>query len=120
MRRRQFLSWFLGGAVGALPCAARGDAPEQVKALSDEVDRLRRTLAAADRHREQILYLVHTMRSPLNCVHLRTEVMRDETRHDLSDQTCRDLQMSVQSCGALADLINEVFALEKSWRQTQA
>jgi len=142
MQRREFLSTFLSGVAGGLPFAAPADAPEgmhgagdrdeqamaarcerlssQVEELSGKVQILGRELAEADQRRSQMLYLVHTMRSPLACIQIRTESMRDDAECEMSDRLFRDLDMSARSCELLAELINDVFALEKARRQAMA
>jgi signal transduction histidine kinase len=137
MLRREFLSSFFGGLAGGLPLVARGDAPEQssgagerdtqsaqckessfrVEDLLSEIQVLQKERANADGHRSQILYLVHTMRSPLACIHLVTDMMRDRARLDVSDELRRDLEMTARSCQRLAELVNDVFAMDRSWRQ---
>jgi signal transduction histidine kinase len=141
MHRRKFLSTFLGGATAGLSIAAPGDGPERthgardrdeqaiasqrerlaarVEELSGEVEMLSGKLAEADRHRAHMLYLVHTMRSPLACMQIRTELMRDDARCEISDALSREVEMNARSCEALAQLVNDVFALERSHRQAQ-
>jgi signal transduction histidine kinase len=121
MQRREFLSALLGEAVGGLP-GAGADPPKQKwerqihEQLEDAQD-LGRELTEAARHRSEMLNLVHAMRAPLACTSLLVDIMRDPGRYDLSNELHRHLEMSARNCERLAELINEVFSLEKSRRK---
>jgi len=137
MQRREFLSSALGAVTCGVPLAAAADTPKrthgarepneqlapvaarQVEELLWEVQVLNRELAAADAFRSQMLGLIHAMRSPLACIHIVTDIMRDNARDDVSDEIRHYLQLSGRNCERLADLINDVFALERSQRLAQ-
>jgi hypothetical protein len=119
--QREFLSSLLGGAVGSLP-GAGADAPEQkwerqIHELMWDAQDLCRELAEAARHRSEVLNLVHAMRAPLACTSLSVNIMRDPGRYDLSNELHTHLEMSASNCARVAELINEVFALEKFRRK---
>ena len=136
MQRREFLSTCLAGAAGGLPLVAPCNGPDAMRAGRDldeesiaaqyeqlslrteellaQTHFLIAALAEADRYRAQMLTLVHTMRSPLACIQIRTDAMRDDARHGMSDELCRELFMTVRNCELLTELVNEVFALEKT------
>jgi signal transduction histidine kinase len=144
MRRREFLSSVVGGMTGALPLAAEADAPEpesparrlheELAAMAAEYDQLsghadgllwdvqmlNLELVNEDRNRTQILSLVHAMRAPLVDIELATRFLRDNTRLIDSDELRRHLDTSATSCQRLAELINDVCELEKSWLGAEA
>ena len=136
MLRRDFLSSFMAAIAGAPQAARSGDAPDRmrpgpveshgrsdvalceqlslrVEQLSREVETLTQELADADRHRSRFLSLVHDMRAPLACIHLRTELMVSVSG-GISDELQRHLDMSARSCASLAELINDAIAVVRT------
>jgi signal transduction histidine kinase len=137
MRRRELLSFFFGGLVGGFPAAAQGHASARgalrrepdaqserseqlslrVQELLSDIEVLQRERMEAEQYRTEILTLVHTMRQPLSCIHIAGDMMCDHARLDVSDKLRRELEIAVRSCQRLAEVVNDVFAADRSWRQ---
>jgi hypothetical protein len=138
MRRREFLSSVLGGVAGGLPLATGADIGDPANATAEpheqlaamaaqyeqlschadgllwQVQALTQELWKADGHRSQILSLVHDMRAPLAGIELATRFLLDNTRPAAADELSRHRDITARSCRWLAELINDVFALEQS------
>lgn len=137
MRRRELLSSVLSGFARAIPFQGRADVPEQTCArqlqeqfptmaaerehlswraeeLFSHLQSFACTIAAENKHRTQILSLVCTMRAPLAALDMTTQLMLSSPGQDLSEQFRSSLEMNARSCQRLAELINEIFILERS------
>ena len=82
--------------------------------MNDEVGRLTRQLATANRHKSEFLAnMSHELRTPLNAVIGFSEVLQERIFGDLNDKQAEYMQDIHESGRHLLDLINDILDLSK-------